>query len=572
MSEPSPHNNVIRTRLSGYDLLNNPRLNKGSAFTEMERDDFALHGLLPPHEGTLEEQVERRKKALDYQPTSFHKYSFMRDLQDTNETLFYSLIAHNIEELLPIVYTPTVGEGCQRFSEIWRKPRGLFISYPNKHRIEQIFSSRRYDNVRCIVVSDGERILGLGDQGAGGMGIPIGKMALYTALGGVHPEHCLPILLDVGTDNDDRLKDPIYLGWKHARIRGQEYDDFVDAFVSAVKRRWPHVLLQWEDFAGSNAARLLARYRDQLCTFNDDIQGTAAVTTATVLAAVNATGIPLSRQTIVSFGFGSAGIGIADLLLAIMQENGLSEKQARERFFAVDRYGLLVEGGKWIEAGEVNQRVQQSFARKRSELESWKLSTAEEIDLLDVVRNAKPTVLIGVSGQPGAFTEEVVREMAKHTDRPVIFPLSNPTSRAEATPENLLKWTEGRALVGTGSPFDPVEIGGKLVDITQTNNSYIFPGLALGILASRATRVSDAMIMASAKALAALSPTQLDRNASLLPPIADSRNVALVVAEAVGKQAMAEGMADVKDVEALKRELHAYVWDPVYLPYERLKG
>ncbi len=569
MSEPSPpQNNVVRTRLSGYDLLNNPRLNKGSAFTEKERDAFALHGLLPPHEGTLEEQVERRKKALHHQPTGFHKYSFMRDLQDTNETLFYSLIAHNIEELLPIVYTPTVGEGCQRFSEIWRKPRGLFISYPNKHRIEQIFSSRRYDNVRCIVVSDGERILGLGDQGAGGMGIPIGKMALYTALGGVHPEHCLPILLDVGTDNDDRLNDPIYLGWKHARIRGQEYDDFVEAFVSAVKRRWPHVLLQWEDFAGSNAARLLARYRDQLCTFNDDIQGTAAVTTATILAAVNATGIPLHRQTIVCFGFGSAGIGIANLLLAIMQENGLSEAQARERFYAVDRYGLLVENGKGIQPG------QELFENKPSDLAGWKLSAGEEISLLDVVRNAQPTVLIGVSGQPGAFTEEVVREMAKHTDRPVIFPLSNPTSRAEATPENLLKWTDGRALVGTGSPFDPVEIGGKLVEITQTNNSYIFPGLALGILASRATRVSDAMIMASAKALAALSPTRMDRNASLLPPIADSRKVALVVAEAVGKQAMVEGIAkvmDVTDVEALKNELHAYAWDPVYLPYERLK-
>jgi malate dehydrogenase (oxaloacetate-decarboxylating) len=390
-------------------------------------------------------------------------------------------------------------------------------------------------------------------------------MALYTALGGVHPEHCLPILLDVGTDNEDRLKDPIYLGWRHPRIRGQEYDDFVEAFVSAVKRRWPHVLLQWEDFAGSNAARLLARYRDQLCTFNDDIQGTAAVTTATILAAVNATGIPLHRQIIVSFGFGSAGIGIANLLRAIMQEHGLTEKQARERFYAVDRFGLLVEGGKGIEPG------QQPFARKQSELEDWKLTTAEEIDLLDVVRNAKPIILIGVSGQPGAFTEEVVREMAKHTDHPVIFPLSNPTSRAEATPENLLKWTEGRALVGTGSPFDPVEIDGKLIPITQTNNSYIFPGLALGILAARATRVSDAMIMASAKALAALSPTQVDRNASLLPPIADSRQVAMVVAEAVGKQAMAEGIAEVTDVEALKRELHAYVWEPVYLPYERLK-
>src|ERR1035437_5499789 len=286
---------VVRTRLSGYDLLLNARLNKGTAFTEEERNVFGLHGLLPPHVGTLEDQRERRKIALDHRDTPFGKYHMMRDLQDNDETLFYSFIAHNIEELLPIVYTPTVGEGCQRFSEIWRKPRGLFISYPNKDRIDQILADRRYDNVRCIVVSDGERILGLGDQGAGGMGIPIGKMALYTALAGIPPEHCLPILLDVGTDNEALLNDPIYIGWPHHRIRGPQYDDFVEAFVSAVQRRWPHILLQWEDFAGTNAARLLDRYRDRLCTFNNDIQGTAAVTTATLLAAVHATGIPLKE-------------------------------------------------------------------------------------------------------------------------------------------------------------------------------------------------------------------------------------------------------------------------------------
>jgi malate dehydrogenase (oxaloacetate-decarboxylating) len=555
---------MTRTKLSGYDLLNNPRLNKGTAFTEEERDAFALHGLLPPHVGTLEEQVERRKKALENQATNFDKYSFMRDLQDINETLFYSLIAHNIEASLPIVYTPTVGEGCQRFSEIWRRARGLFISYPNKHRIEQMLSDPRYDDVRCIVVSDGERILGLGDQGAGGMGIPIGKMALYTALAGIHPEHCLPVLLDVGTDNEDRLNNPIYIGWSHKRVRGQQYDDFVEAFVSAVKRRWPHILLQWEDFAGSNAARLLERYRDQLCTFNDDIQGTAAVTTATILAAVNATGIPLQEQRIAILGFGSAGIGIANLLVAAMKQDGLSDSGARQQFYAIDRYGLLVEGVKDIRPD------QQSFVRKRADVAGWKLSGGEEISLLDVVRDAKPTVLVGVSGQPGAFTEEVVREMAKHTKRPVIFPLSNPTSRSEATPANLLHWTDGRALIGTGSPFDPVEINGKSIRIAQTNNSYIFPGLALGILVSKAKRVSDAMIMASAKALAALSPTQKDKNADLLPPIADSRAIALVVAEAVGKQAMAEGLSGLADPKAFESELRAYVWEPLYLPYERL--
>jgi len=555
---------VIRTRLSGYDLLNNSRLNKGTAFTEEERDTFALHGLLPPDEGTLEQQLERRKKALEAELTVFGKYSFMRDLQDTNETLFYSLIEHHVEELLPVVYTPGVGEGCQRFSEIWRKPRGLFISYPNRNRIEQMLSDPRYDDVRCIVVSDGERILGLGDQGAGGMGIPIGKMALYTALAGIHPEHCLPVLLDVGTDNEDRLNDPIYVGWRNKRVGGQEYDDFVEAFVLAVKRRWPHVLLQWEDFAGSNAARLLERYRDQLCTFNDDIQGTAAVTTATLLAAVNATGIPLEQQTVVFLGFGSAGVGIANLMLTAMKQAGLSEEQALNRFYAVGRYGLLVDGGK------DNRPNQQPFVRKKADLEGWMLSEGDKISLLDVVRNAKATVLVGVSGQPGAFTEDVVREMAKHTDRPVIFPLSNPTSREEATPEDLLKWTDGKALIGTGSPFAPVNVNGKSVHITQTNNSYIFPGLALGILASKAKRVTDGMIMASAKKLADLSPTQKDKHANLLPPIADSRKVGLLVGEAVGKQAIADGVAQVTDEKAFEEVLHAYVWEPVYLPYERL--
>ena len=308
------HHPAIKTRLHGIELLSNSRLNKGTAFSEEERDTFCLHGLLPPHIGTLEDQRARRKRVLDSRPTAFGKYSNMRDLQDNDETLFYSMIEHYTEELLPIVYTPTVGEGCQRFSEIWRRPRGLFISYPNRDRIDQILSDSRFDDVRCIVVSDGERILGLGDQGAGGMGIPIGKMALYTALAGIPPEHCLPILLDAGTDNEALLSDPIYIGWQHHRIRGEEYDTFVDAFVSSVQRRWPHILLQWEDFAGTNAARLLERYRDRLCTFNDDIQGTAAVTTATLLAAVNATGIPLSQQRIVMFGSGSAGIGIVELL------------------------------------------------------------------------------------------------------------------------------------------------------------------------------------------------------------------------------------------------------------------
>jgi malate dehydrogenase (oxaloacetate-decarboxylating) len=563
-SEVDDPSKAIRTSLSGYDLLNQPRLNKGTAFTDEERDTFALHGLLPPHIGTLDEQRMRRMKAIESQPSSFAEYSYLRDLQDTNETLFYSLLVNHIEGLLPVVYTPTVGEGCQRFSEIWRKPRGLFISYPNKDRIEQILAQPRYDKIRCIVVSDGERILGLGDQGAGGMGIPIGKMALYTALGGIPPEDCLPVLLDAGTENEERLKDPIYVGWRHCRVRGQDYDDFVEAFVSAVERRWPHILLHWEDFAGINAARLLERYRDRLCTFNDDIQGTAAVTTATLLAAVTATGIPLERQTIVFLGFGTAGLGIANLMVKAMVDSGLKEEEAYQRFYAVDRFGLLVDGLEGI------QPAQQPFVRKKEEVAGWPVSGSSGIQLLDVVRNVKPTVLVGISGQGGVFTEEIIREMGKHTERPVIFPLSNPTSHEEAIPADLLKWTEGRALVATGSPFPDVDIDGKAVHITQTNNSYIFPGLALGILVSRARRVTDGMIMASMKQLAALSPTVKDRNANLLPPIGDSRKVALQVAEAVGKQAIAEGVAAVADEKALLAELKAYVWDPVYVPYVRV--
>ena len=559
---------VVRTRLHGLELLLNSRLNKGTAFTEEERDAFGLHGLLPPHIGTLEDQRERRKRVLDGRDTNFLKYSNMRDVQDNCETLFYSLIEHYTEELLPIVYTPAVGEGCQRFSEIWRRPRGLFISYTHKDHIEQILADPRFDEVRCIVVSDGERILGLGDQGAGGMGIPIGKMALYTALGGIPPEHCLPILLDVGTDNEAHLNDPIYIGWQHKRVRGPEYDEFIEEFVTAVERRWPNILLQWEDFAGVNAAILLKRYRDRLCTFNDDIQGTAAITTGTLLAAVRATGLPLKEQTIAMFGSGSAGIGIGDLLIAAMKEGGLNEEQARRRIYCFNRYGLLVEGCEGIRPG------QEPLLRKRADVAGWKLVSSASgpctISLLDVVRNAGVTVLVGVSAQTGAFTEEIVREMARHTARPIIFPLSNPTSKAEATPADLLRWSDGRALVGTGSPFPAVEVNGKLVRISQVNNSFIFPGLALGILVSRSTRVSDAMIMASAKALAGLSPTIADPDAPLLPPIADCRKVSLVIAEAVAKQAMADGTAEAVGDAILRERLHAYIWDPVYLPYERI--
>jgi malate dehydrogenase (oxaloacetate-decarboxylating) len=551
--------------LAGLNLIHSPRLNKGTAFTEHERDIFDLHGLLPPHVGTLDEQVGRRLQALAAQPTPFAKYSFLRDLQDSNETLFYALLVRHVEEMLPLVYTPTVGEGCQRFSEIWRKPRGLFLSYPNREIIDRILSHPRYDGVKCIVVSDGERILGLGDQGAGGMGIPIGKMALYTALGGIHPEYCLPILLDVGTDNQDRLKDPLYIGWRHARIRGAEYDAFVDTFVQGVKRRWPDVLLQWEDFAGANAARFLERYRNQLCTFNDDIQGTACVAAATLISAVNVTGVPLEQQKIAVVGFGSAGIGITNLLAQFMQSAGMSEEEARQNIYGIDRDGLVTESTRDL------RPEQRPYARKDKEVSGW-TNPSGQITLLDVVRNAKPSVLIGVSGQAGAFTEAAVREMAKYTNRPVIFPLSNPTSRSEATPQDLMDWTEGRALIGTGSPFGPVNVGGKQLHVAQTNNSYIFPGLALGIIASKARRVTDGMVKAAAEELVLNLPTRTNKNASLLPPIAEARPLGGKIALAVGRQAIKEGQARVANEEELASELHANIWEPVYQPYERVGG
>jgi malate dehydrogenase (oxaloacetate-decarboxylating) len=561
MTQPLDADGPAETGLTGLGLINNPMLNKGTAFTDGERDTFGLHGLLPPHVGTLDEQIARRLKALRAFGTNFQRYAFLRELQDTNETLFYALLVRNLEEMLPLVYTPEVGEGCQRFSEIWRKPRGLFLSYPNKHRIRKILSDARFDRVRVIVVSDGERILGLGDQGAGGMGIPIGKLSLYTACAGIHPDQTLPILLDVGTNNQERIADSLYIGWRHERVRGDEYDAFIEEFVMGVLERWPHVLLHWEDFAGTNAARLLNRYRDRLCTFNDDIQGTAAAAAGTLLPAFNVTGVPLTEQRVALLGAGSAGCGIASLLLRAMVNDGLSEAEARRRFFAVDRGGLLVEGMSDITP------EQRPFVQTRQAVAGWMLQKPGEISLLDVVSNGKPTVLIGVSGQSSAFSEPIVRAMAQHVDRPVIFPLSNPTSRSEATPEQLMAWTEGRALIGTGSPFAPVRFNDKTVMIDQTNNSYIFPGVGLGVIAVGARRISDAMFMAAGRALAELSPTKTDKNGRLLPPVNQTRAVAVAVATAVAQQAQVDGLADPCGADVLAARITAHVWEPRYCPY-----
>jgi malate dehydrogenase (oxaloacetate-decarboxylating) len=549
---------LVETELTGVDLLNVPLLNKGTAFTEEERDELLLHGHLPPHVGTLEEQVHRRIQALRGLGSDLERHLFVRTLQDTNETLFYALLTKHIEELNPIVYTPTVGAACQQFSHFFARPRGLFLSWPQRAKIEQILSNARFDNVEAIVVTDGERILGLGDQGAGGMGIPIGKLALYTACAGLHPSTTLPIMLDVGTDNAERLEDPLYIGWRHERLRGQAYDDFIEAFVGAVQRRWPRVLLQWEDFARDNAGRLLDRYRDRLCSFNDDIQGTAAMAAGTLLAAIHVTGGTLRDQRIVIFGAGSAGCGIGGQLARLMRGAGLSEEEVRSRFLAVDRNGLLVEGDDDL------QPYQMPFVQPRSAVDGWRLENPGRITLDDVIENAKATVLIGVSGRGGAFTEHVIRTMARDAARPIIFPLSNPTANIEAKPEDLIAWTEGRAIIGTGSPFLPVEYEGRLIRIDQTNNSYTFPGIALGVLSVQARRVSDGMLEAAAAALAAASPARLDPGATLLPPVGDLRKVAVLVAKAVAKQARDEGLCEAFPDAVIAERIERKMWTPAY--------
>ena len=557
-------NHHVETALSGYELLNDPLLNKGTAFTEAERDAFDLHGLLPPHVAELDYQVQRRLAAFRGLGSDLQRYVFLRGLQDSNETLFYALLTRNIEEMMPTVYTPTVGLGCQLFSHVFRKPRGLFLSIPHQDLIPRILSHPRYDHINAIVVSDGERILGLGDQGAGGMGIPIGKLSLYTACAGLHPETTLPVLLDVGTDNGDHLRDPLYIGWQHDRVRGVAYDDLVATFVEAVRERWPHVLLHWEDFAIGNANRLLARYRDSLCTFNDDIQGTAAIAVGTLLSAINVTGVPLTEQRVAVLGAGSAGTGICALLLRAMVEAGLSEQRARECFYLVDRPGLLLAGMNGL------QPFQAPFAQARGRVAGWKLKTPDAIDLEDVVANAHPTVLIGTSGKPHAFTEPAVRAMAKNVKRPVIFPLSNPTERSEATPAELDAWTEGRAVIATGSPFPPLKRNGKEFRIDQNNNAYVYPGIGLGAIAVRARRISDSMFLAAANAIAAQSPTRRNPDANLLPPLVEIRKLSFQVALAVARQAQKEGCADALSEEQTAAAISAKMWEPLYAPYRRI--
>lgn len=529
-------------------LLNDPMTNRGTAFTDAERDRYGLHGLLPPHVLTLDEQIVRRKCMIDSMDSDFHRYAFLRELQDTNEVLFHALVQSDLPRMLPLVYTPTVGEGCERFSQIFRRPRGLFLSWPNRGRIRDILADPALDRVKVIVVSDGERILGLGDQGAGGMGIPIGKLALYTACAGIHPNEVLPVLLDVGTDNAERLADPLYIGWHAPRVRGADYDAFVEEFVSAVDERLPGVLLQWEDFAGKNAYDLLARYRHRLLSFNDDIQGTAATAVGTLLAAVRVTGVPLHAQRFVLYGVGAAGSGIAELLVRAIMAEGLSEAEARATIWPIDRDGLILADMPGLGPQQV------ALARDPADVAGW--PRTGPIGLEQTIAQVRPTVLIGASGQRDAFNQGVVRLMASLTERPVIFPLSNPVSRAEATPADILAWTGHRAIVGTGSPFGTP-------GVTQVNNVYIFPGVGLGALAAAANEVTDGMFMAAARRLGDLGAAAGNR-AGLLPPITELRAVALDIALAVAEQAHAEGVATADPAEATREAIAGRMWQPAY--------
>ena len=550
-------------RHSGPALLETPLLNKGSAFSREERIDFNLTGLLPPRYETISEQLDRAYRQYSSYHEAINKHIYLRGIQDNNETLFYALVSQYLEEMMPIIYTPTVGDACEQFSDIYRSSRGLFLAWEERGQIDDILRNATKDNVKVIVVTDGERILGLGDQGIGGMGIPIGKLSLYTACGGISPAYTLPVMLDVGTNNEALLNDSMYMGARHPRVSEDDYDEFIELFMRAAERRWPGVLIQFEDFAQANAMPILNRYRERFCCFNDDIQGTAAVTLGTLLAACRVTGKPLKEHRIAFVGAGSAGCGIAEMLIRQMVEEGLSDEAARRQVFMVDRHGLITEGMSGL------QDFQRCLAQNKADLADWSCE-GDWASLDEVAAQARPTILIGVSGQPGLFTESVIQSMTENSDTPIIFPLSNPVSRAEATPENIIRWTDGKAIIATGSPFQPVSHNGESYRIAQCNNSYIFPGIGLGVLAVRANRVTDEMLLASSKILAEASPRASGTGKDLLLPLQQITEVSRSIAFAVAKVAQEQGHA----LKISDAQLHARIdqifWTPHYRHYKRI--
>ena len=561
MSELKP----LYISYAGPSLLETPLLNKGSAFTEKERRTFNLIGLLPPRYETIEEQLERAYHQFCSFDEPINKHIYLRVVQDNNETLFYRLLSEHLVEMLPIIYTPTVGDACEHFSDIYRSARGIFVAYEERQFMDDILRSVTKDRVKVIVVTDGERVLGLGDQGIGGMGITIGKLSLYTACGGISPAYTLPITLDVGTNNQKLLDDPMYMGRRHPRIDGEEYSAFIDQFIDSVHDRWPNALIQFEDFAQPNAMPILKRHRDRVCCFNDDIQGTAAVTLGSLLAACKRKGEALADQKIVFVGSGSAGCGIAELVVSAMVIQGLTDREARTRIFMIDRQGLVTSDMDNL------MDFQEVLAQDKAALSDWKLNgNYEAVELLDVISNAHPGILIGVSGKPGLFTETVIREMHAHCPRPVVLPLSNPSKHVEAHPDQVIEWTDGQAIVATGSPFFAVEYAGKKFEISQCNNSYIFPGIGLGVVAAKATRVSDEMLMVASMTLAELAPISDSATDGILPPLTDLPYISRTIAFAVAKVAMSEGYAREISDEELSAAIERNFWTPKYREYRRI--
>ena len=556
-------NTPVYIPYAGPTLLATPLLNKGTAFSERERHEFNLTGLLPHRFETIEEQAER--SYLQYQSfkADINKHIYLRYLQDTNETLFYYLIEQHLQEMMPIIYTPTVGEACERFSEIYRRARGLFISYPDRYRLDEILHNATKDNVKVIVVTDGSRILGLGDQGIGGMGIPIGKLSLYTACAGISPAYTLPIMLDAGTDNQRLIDDPMYIGWKQPRVNNEEYNEFLECFIRAVEKRWPNVLLQFEDFQQQKALPLLERYQNQICCFNDDIQGTAAVAVGSLLAACRSKQETLSQQTIVFAGAGSAGCGIAEQIIMQMKAEGLSDKGARNKVYMVDRHGLIID-----DMGELYD-FQQRLAQSAQCRQDWQI-TSNVINLMDVIEQVQPTILIGVSGQPGLFDEALIKSIMNSCQRPIIFPLSNPSKQIEAHPADLIEWTNGKAIVATGSPFANVAYLGQQVPISQCNNSYIFPGIGLAVVAGGVNRINNSMMMIASNVLAEYSPLAHGTGADLLPPLDDIKTISKKIAFEVAKYAQKHNLAPQKDNADLMQSIDDQFWMPNYRDYRRV--
>jgi malic enzyme len=552
----------LRVAERGATLLRQPLYTKGTAFSEEERMAFGLEGLLPHHVSTMDQQARRVYENILRKDDPLEKYIGLAALQDRNEHLFYRVLADHLDEFLPIVYTPTVGRACQEWSHIFRRARGLWITPAHRGRIHEVLGNAPVSDVRLIVVTDNERILGLGDQGAGGMGIPIGKLALYTAAAGIPPWQTLPVSLDVGTDNAALLEDDLYLGWHFPRLRGAAYDELVDEFVHAVRRRFPHALLQWEDFKKANAFRLLDRYRHVVTSFNDDIQGTAAVAVAGVMAAARLFGTPLRRQRVAILGAGAAGIGIARLMRETLRRDGLEGADLTRAVACLDSRGLVVDDA------PIADEHKRPFAWPAALADASGLGAGNPRDLRAVVRAVRPTVLIGTSGEPGTFTQDVIREMARYVERPLVFPMSNPTSKSEARPADVIAWTDGRALVATGSPFEPVPWGGRKIEIGQGNNAFVFPGVGLGVLVSAASEVTESLFAAAARQLAdEVGPADLEAG-RLFPPVHAIRRVSARVAAAVVREARESGVGLALPDEDIPRAVAEAMWEPAYVPLE----